>query len=153
MTNMLDRTKATHGTSTEYIVPKMPPQESEKIYVGDPEGEKLLNISGSSLTSGQIYTGSTSAVPKPLYKFNETELMNEFVEYVNSTYKQHYVGEDNVQAMELIASSGHGSGFTMGNIIKYSSRYGKKDGKNRDDVMKMLHYALLALYVHDKENR
>ena len=42
-------------------------------------------------------------------------------------------------------------GFTIGDIIKYASRYGKKDGRNRADLLKILHYSILALYVHDKE--
>ena len=32
--------------------------------------------------------------------------------------------------------SGHGEGFCIGNILKYSQRYGKKDGKNRNDLLK-----------------
>ena len=45
--------------------------------------------------------------------------------------------------------SGHGEGFCIGNIMKYAQRYGKKDGYNRKDLQKVLHYALIALSVHD----
>lgn len=86
----------------------------------------------------------------PFVKYNEIALLDEIQEYVLSTYGKHYVGEDNVQAMDLIISSGHGVGFTVGNIMKYVSRYGKKKGFNRDDVLKIIHYALFLLYVHDK---
>jgi hypothetical protein len=34
----------------------------------------------------------------------------------------------------------------MGNILKYAQRYGKKDGKNRKDLMKVIHYAIIQLY-------
>ena len=85
------------------------------------------------------------------YKFNEDQLVAELKRYIDSTYNSHYVGPDNVQAFELIVSAGHGMGFTIGDIIKYASRYGKKDGRNRADLLKILHYSILALYVHDKE--
>ena len=35
--------------------------------------------------------------------------------------------------------------------MKYAQRYGKKGGKNRADLLKVLHYALFMLHVHDKE--
>ena len=40
-------------------------------------------------------------------------------------------------------------GFALGNVLKYAQRYGKKDGANRKDLMKILHYALIALHQHD----
>ena len=39
--------------------------------------------------------------------------------------------------------------------MKYAQRYGKKDGYNRADLFKVIHYGFLALYNHDthvKEN-
>ena len=47
---------------------------------------------------------------------------------------------------------GHGEGFCIGNILKYAQRYGKKDGYNRKDLMKVLHYAIMAFHVHDTEH-
>jgi hypothetical protein len=87
------------------------------------------------------------------YKFNEENLIAELKAYIDGTYTSHYVGTDNVQAFELIAAAGHGMGFTIGDIIKYASRYGKKGGRNRQDLLKILHYTILALYVHDKETK
>ena len=37
------------------------------------------------------------------------------------------------------------------NILKYAQRYGKKNGKNRADILKVMHYALFMLHVHDRE--
>jgi len=89
--------------------------------------------------------------PDPKYKYNEDKLIFELCEYVKKTYSQHYVDEDNFQALDAVIASGHGEGFTIGNVQKYSFRYGKKNGKNRDDLLKVLHYALLALNIHDRE--
>ena len=83
------------------------------------------------------------------YKFNEPALIDEFKRYIDSTYGQHY-SMNKIQSTEFIMDAGHGVGFTAGNIIKYTQRYGKKDGTNRKDLMKILHYALLLLYEHDR---
>lgn len=84
----------------------------------------------------------------PDYKFNEHDLLLELGRYIDDTYKQHYAG-DTYQATDIIIDAGHGVGFTLGNVIKYAKRYGKKEGYNRKDLLKMIHYSLLALYVHD----
>ncbi|HAW05325.1 MAG TPA: hypothetical protein DCW83_11600, partial [Saprospirales bacterium] len=59
-----------------------------------------------------------------------------------------------LQSSEVIVDRGHGLGFFLGNVDKYNARYGKKgDVKDhRKDLMKVLHYALLALYEHDRIN-
>ena len=84
------------------------------------------------------------------YKYNEGELIKEFQEYIDSTYGQHY-SMNRFQASEFIIDNGHGVGFTAGNVMKYVQRYGKKSGRNRQDLLKVLHYALMLLYVHDVE--
>lgn len=87
----------------------------------------------------------------PQYKFNEDRLLSQFRCYVDKTYTQHYA-QNRFQATEFIIDSGHGMGFALGNVMKYAQRYGKKDGYNRQDLMKVLHYALIALHVHDSTN-
>ena len=84
------------------------------------------------------------------YKYNEGELLKEFAQYVDNTYEQHY-SLNKYQSTEFIIDSGHGEGFCIGNIMKYAQRYGKKGGRNRKDLLKVLHYALFMLFVHDKE--
>lgn len=85
------------------------------------------------------------------YKYNENELVYELMSYIDDTYGEHY-SQNNFQATEFIIDGGHGMGFSIGNILKYAQRYGKKDGFNRKDLMKVLHYAIIAMYVHDKEH-
>lgn len=82
------------------------------------------------------------------YKYNEGELLSEFKEYVDKTYSAHY-SLNKFQATEFIMDSGHGEGFCIGNILKYAQRYGKKDGTNRADLLKVIHYGFLALHNHD----
>jgi hypothetical protein len=85
-----------------------------------------------------------------MYKFNEGEILNELKEYIDGTYDQHYAA-GKIQSTEFIIDSGHGLGFAMGNIIKYAQRYGKKSGYNRNDLMKVIHYAIIALSIHERE--
>jgi hypothetical protein len=58
---------------------------------------------------------------------------------------------NNIQSTEFIMDAGHGIGFTVGNIIKYAQRYGKKGTPedHRKDLIKVIHYAIMALHVHD----
>jgi hypothetical protein len=83
------------------------------------------------------------------YKYNEDKILVELLKYINYTYDEHY-SKNKFQATEFIIDGGHGEGFCIGNIMKYAQRYGKKNGKDRKDLLKTLHYAIIALYVHDK---
>lgn len=87
----------------------------------------------------------------PEFKFNEDKLLNELYDYIAETYTGHYTGEK-YQATDLIIDAGHGEGFCIGNIIKYAKRYGKKDGYNEKDIMKILHYGIILLYNHRQKN-
>lgn len=85
------------------------------------------------------------------YKFNEGALIQELQDYIDETYGGHY-SKNQFQSTEFIIDCGHGMGFALGNVLKYAQRYGKKDGANRKDLMKILHYALIALHQHDLDN-
>ena len=76
------------------------------------------------------------------YKFNEDKALESIKEYIDKTYGQHYAS-GNIQATEFIFDSQHGTGFCIGNIIKYAQRYGKKNGANPDDLLKIIHYAVM----------
>lgn len=87
-----------------------------------------------------------------MYKYTEDKLMKEFMEYIDSTYGEHY-SRNAYQATEFIIDGGHGTGFCIGNVMKYAQRYGKKGSRSdaRKDLLKVLHYALIQLHIHDKE--
>ena len=75
--------------------------------------------------------------------------MSDLKEYIDSTYDEHY-STNQFQATEFIIDGGHGEGFCIGNIMKYAQRYGKKDGYNKRDLMKILHYTIIAIHNHDR---
>ena len=81
------------------------------------------------------------------YRYGEDKTLEELKSYVESTYGQHY-SQNKFQATEFIIDGGHGEGFCIGNVLKYAQRYGKKDGRNRKDLLKILHYAMIMLHVH-----
>ncbi len=85
------------------------------------------------------------------YKYNENKILKELESYVNSTYDEHY-SQNKYQATEFVIDSGHGEGFCIGNILKYAQRYGKKNGKDRNDLLKVIHYGIMALHNHNAEN-
>ena len=84
------------------------------------------------------------------YKFHEDIILKVAKGYIDNTYKEHYAN-GKYQATDLIVDAGHGEGFCMGNIMKYAMRYGKKDGRNQIDLLKLIHYAIIAYYIGDKE--
>lgn len=89
-----------------------------------------------------------------VYKYNEPELVQELMDYIDATYDQHY-SQNKFQATEFIIDGGHGMGFALGNVLKYAQRYGKKGTAEdaRKDLLKVLHYAIISLYVHDENNK
>jgi len=88
------------------------------------------------------------------YKYNEGNILDELKRYIDSTYGQHY-SQNKYQATEFIIDSGHGTGFCIGNVLKYAQRYGRKGTPedHRKDLLKVIHYAIIQLYVHDQQNK
>ena len=89
---------------------------------------------------------------KPNYKFSEGAIIKELQTYIDKTYDGHY-SKNKFQSTEFISDCGHGIGFSIGNILKYAQRYGKKGTTedHRKDLMKVLHYSIIALHEHDKK--
>ena len=85
-----------------------------------------------------------------MYKFDEKKSIEEIKKYIDLTYEQHYA-QNKFQATEFIIDSGHGTGFCIGNMMKYTQRYGRKGNliEWRKDLMKVIHYAIIQLYIHD----
>lgn len=80
------------------------------------------------------------------FKYGEDAVFSKALEYVKSTYGQHYVGENDVQTIDIWASLGSAPTTTRDTAIKYLMRYGKKDGYNEKDLLKAIHYTVLLYY-------
>ena len=83
-------------------------------------------------------------------KYNEQQIIEEIYRYIKGTYKQHYSAtEDGMQVQDMLRHLDIDKDFCQANAIKYLCRYGKKDGKNRKDLMKAIHYIVLLLSSED----
>ena len=82
------------------------------------------------------------------YKFEEDVVLNMISNHITQTYDAHY-SQEKIQSTEFIFDAGHGEGFCIGNIIKYAQRYGKKNGKNEIDLLKIIHYTIILLGSED----
>ena len=84
------------------------------------------------------------------YKFDEKQNLLGLQGYIDQTYSEHYAN-GKYQATDMIIDAGHGEGFCIGNIMKYAMRYGKKNNKSQVDLLKIIHYTLIALYLNQED--
>lgn len=81
------------------------------------------------------------------WKYEEDKTLKEIAEYLSSTYHSHYTSEQSTtQTLDLIESIGDAEPFTRSNAIKYLSRFGKKNGKSKVDILKAIHYCILLYH-------
>lgn len=112
------------------------------LHVGPPNQFKDL------LTQGQC-----NQVLLP-YKYMELEMMAEGKKQVDASYGQHYVDpKTNIQVLDILDSIGSAEEFCRGAAIKYLCRYGKKQGYNRQDLLKAFHYIVLLMYFTRNRNK
>ena len=85
-------------------------------------------------------------------KVNEDKIVKEINDYIKSTYGEHYsTRQDGFQVMDMIKQLGIDKDFCQANAIKYLCRYGKKNGKNRKDLLKAIHYIVLLMSSEEQE--
>jgi hypothetical protein len=81
------------------------------------------------------------------WKYEEDKTLKEVEQYLSSTYHSHYTSETSkTQTLDLIESIGDAEAFTRSNAIKYLSRFGKKNGKSKQDILKAIHYCILLYH-------
>jgi len=91
------------------------------------------------------------------FRFDEDKILGEALTYLESTYAGHYVGElagreqNNIQTIDVWQTLGSVDTTCRDTAIKYLMRYGKKDGYNRKDLLKAIHYIVLLWYFTQQE--
>jgi hypothetical protein len=79
-------------------------------------------------------------------KYKEDKIINEVKSYVESTYTQHYsTTDEGFQVQDILRHLDINKDFCQANAIKYLCRYGKKNGYNRNDLLKAVHYIILLM--------
>jgi hypothetical protein len=143
-------------------------KNGEGIYYGDNYGYEYTHVdSGEPFTQDFLADNDDNAAHHfnlnnevqqsknmaNYFKYHEDEILKDIEEYVSGTYRGHYTGTTheyrNVQTLDLMAARDVASGFCQANILKYGSRYGSKDGRNKKDLLKVIHYAMLLLHFDD----
>ena len=83
-------------------------------------------------------------------KYKEDQILDEIKSYIESTYTEHYsTTADGFQVQDMLRQLDIDKDFCQANAIKYLCRYGKKDGKNRKDLLKAIHYIVLLMSSED----
>ena len=98
----------------------------------------------------QTFTFTMADNKTHFWKYNEDKILKDIEDYVTGTYGSHYCGHNqeykDIQTLDLMAAKDLAPGFCQANILKYGSRYGDKDGRNKRDLLKVIHYAMLLLH-------
>ena len=123
------------------------PEETSPIYAeNSPEpGTYSIKRMNNPKKASEIARVSND----PSYKYNEGEFMEELRKHVDGTYVKHYGGS--VQPVEFIMSNAETLDYLKGNVVKYIYRYGKKDGHNKADLYKAVHFIMMMAKYEDKK--
>ena len=84
---------------------------------------------------------------KEPYKYAEDKIIADFKEYIDKTYSEHYkTEEERVECFDAWIALGDATPTFRNTAVKYLWRYGKKNGNNKADLLKALHYTLMCLH-------
>jgi len=119
--------------------------------------EYLFSINSNDMIEIEKKPVSMTEPTNHLWKYDEDKILKDIQEYVTGTYKSHYCGQEanykDIQTIDLMAAKGLAVDFCQANILKYGSRYGQKDGRNKIDLMKVIHYAMLLIHFDGHYSR
>jgi hypothetical protein len=121
------------------------------------EHTKMIDITKTSVDSnagvGTPVSQNGDGNKNGFWKYNEDKTLKEIEGYLASTYHSHYTSEQSkTQTLDLIESIGDAEAFTRSNAIKYLSRFGKKNGKSKMDILKAIHYCILLYHFAGLHN-
>jgi hypothetical protein len=82
------------------------------------------------------------------YKYKEDKIIYELLEAINKTYREHYITNDsNIECFDAWIALGDSTPTFRNTAMKYLWRYGKKNGNDKKDLLKALHYIVMCIYV------
>jgi len=92
---------------------------------------------------------SEKGTEKLFFKYNEDDTLSEVMEYIVGTYSEHY-GDQKFQIQDVFEQMDIAEEFVRGAAMKYLFRFGKKNGKDRKDLLKCIHYVCLLYHYSFK---
>jgi len=138
-----------NNCSTPIVMDEYPYSYSDYQFTLSDGGDGTLNLDKTPVTMTET--------KNHLWKYNEDKILKDIQDYVTSTYGSHYCGHNLVykdtQTIDLMAAKDLAAHFCQANILKYGSRYGDKDGRNKRDLLKVIHYAMLLLHFDGHYSR
>jgi len=128
-----------------------PYSSSDTIFFGDTAKYNFAGQPGSyqyfGNNSSDTITFDLKMSDNNFWKFGENKTLKAVEDYIKSTYNSHYASENSkVQVLDIIDAIGDGVPFCRDNLIKYSSRFGKKNGMSKLDALKIIHYGILLYH-------
>jgi len=87
------------------------------------------------------------------WKYDEYDSIEEVLEFIKSTYSAHYSDNQDTQVIDMWEAQGSLGTTARDTAQKYLVRYGRKNGYDRDDLLKAIHYIVLMMYVDNKRKK
>ena len=85
-------------------------------------------------------------------KYNEDIILALIEQFIRESYDKHYSTDGKgLQAMDIFRNLEIDKNFCQANAIKYLMRYGKKQGRNEEDLYKAIHYIVLLISSERKD--
>lgn len=81
-------------------------------------------------------------------KYKEDLVLEEIRKHVEATYKKHYATEDGLQVLDVWEALGSFDTSCRDAALKYIWRFGKKEGYNKNDVLKAIHFLMYIYQYH-----
>ena len=132
----MDFISANGGFEYTPLTGEVSEQPDDWVYES-PDGGKTVTRRrpGADYTTKEVI--KTEEKPPHFWQYEEDKTLKEVRDYLSGTYRAHYTSkESKTQTLDLIESIGDAEAFTRSNAIKYLSRFGKKDGKSKLDILK-----------------
>ena len=117
-------------------------------YIYGAAGEDTISFSSAADNpSPQRDVNIPQTSSNGFWNFSEDQTLKVLEEYLTSIYHSHYTSENSkVQVLDIIEAIGDGVPFCRDNLIKYASRFGKKNGMSKLDALKIMHYGVLLYH-------
>lgn len=126
--------------------------EADSVVINDNDAVEANNNPGYITTRVPPFTPQyvdDHAGESTGMKYGEDVFLQETLDYIKSTYGQHYANSEKqgIQVFDLWDSLGSLGTTSRDTAIKYLARYGKKAGYNKKDLFKAIHYTIMLYYA------
>ena len=131
-------------------------------FIGSHLSELLVNEGNEVIVIDDLSSGSMSNIYDNFgfnsdirlankgiqYKYAEDRILADLKKHLDGTYSEHYMTENqSIECFDAWIALGDSTPTFRNTALKYLWRYGKKNGNNKKDLLKAMHYICMCLYV------